>query len=299
MTVSPFVVTGQEAGLDDRQYIRRLRELLNDVPKAADEQGTGLGNALRYNLQTVPINDDDMFSVTVDGTQLQVVNTVSPTSTQVFVDFDTGRMIFGNPPSATANNITILKNTVRWRDSTLKEALTDGARMMWPKLGKIATDTSITLATLVWDYQLPSVFNDANIRITDVGIREIPQSTERFRPVTGWERVGNTTLRIPGSQGFSPGATVQIMYEAPYASLSEVEPKAQMLPLWYAAGMLLGFKESQRVRTDTQNVTAEASANPNGSQQNAGAFFMRQYTASLNQMARVRKAQGAQTVYDR
>lgn len=299
MTASPFIVTGQEAGLDDRDYIRRARELLKDIPQPADELGSGLGNALRYNQQTVPINDDDLFSITVAGTPVQVITTPTPTSGQVFVDFDTGRMIFGNPPPSGTNNISIIKNTVTWRDSTIKEALMDGVRNMWPKLGRVAVDTSITLATLVWDYQLPPIFNDQNVRITDVALREVPASSERFKPLTGWEFVPPITLRIPPSQWFTPGSTIEITYEAPFASLSEVEAKAQSLPIWYAAGMLLGFRESTRVRSDRQTVTAEQSANPVGSEQNAGTFYMRQFQTSLSQMARVRKALAPQTTYAR
>jgi len=299
VTVSPFVTTGQEAGLSDRQYIRRLRELLDDIPKPADEQGSGIGNALRYNMQTVPVNDDDYFSITVDGNPLAIIDVPTPSAGQVFVDFDTGRMIFGTPPSANTNNMTILKNTVRWRDSTLKESLMDGVRNMYPQVGRIATVEDISIAVLQWDYDLAPIFNDANMRITGVGIREIPASSNYYRPISGWEQIGNTILRIPSSQGYSPGATVQVSYEAPYASLSEVESKAQMLPLWYAAGMLLGFKEARRVRTDIQNVTAEASANQPGIQQNAGAFFMRQYQLSLSKMSRVRKAATPETDYAR
>lgn len=299
MTVSPFVTTGQEAGLSDRQYIRRLRELLDDIPKPADEQGSGLGNSIRYNVQTSPINDDDYLSVEVDGVNLQIIEVPTPTNGEVFVDFDTGRMIFGTPPAAEDNNILVLKNTARWRDSTLKEALMDGVRNMYPKMGKIATDESLSIAVLQWDYPLPSIFNDANLRITGVGIREIPASSNYFRPLSGWEQIGNTTLRVPPSQGFAPGATIQLTYEAPYGSLSEVEQKAQMLPIWYAAGMLLGFKDAKRQRVDTNNVTAEANANPPGSQQNSGAFFIRQFYTTLSQLARVRKSPTPQTDYDR
>lgn len=300
MTTIPFFATGQEGGLDDRGYIRRLRELIGDVPKAADEQGTGLGNALRYNMQTVPVNDDDLFSVTVNGTAQTVVMTPTPTAGQVFVDFDTGRMIYGTPPPSTpANNITIIKNTVRWRDSTLKEALMDGARNMWPKLGKRNVDQSLTLSTLNWDYALPALFNDPNIRIYDVGVREIPASAEFFHSIGDWEQTSLTNIRIPISQGFAPGSTLEIKYEGPYGSLSEVEPKAQMLPLWWAAGTLLGFKEAVRVRSDTQNVNAEASANPPGTQQNTGAWFIRQFYTSLNQMSRPRRAVAAGTMYNR
>lgn len=301
MTVSPFVTSGQESGLDDRTYIRRFRELIGDIPKAADEQGSGLGNALRYNMQTVPVNDDNYLSITVDGVAQQIVTSPQPSAGEVFVDFDTGRMIYGTPPATGTNNITILKNTVRWRDSTIKEALMDGVRNMYPKIFRLVQDTSITIATLVWDYELPSIFNDHFVRVTSVGLREIPASSNRFIPINAWEVIpGPTpTLRLPTSQGFSPGATIQITYEAPLASLSEVPPKAQALPLWYAAGMLLGFKEATRVRTDTQNVAAEAQANPVGSQQNAGVFFMRQFQTGLSQMSRVRSAAAPHTTYSR
>lgn len=300
-TSSPFITTGQEAGLDDRQYIRRLRELLSDIPKPSDEIGTGLGTALRYQIQTTPVNDDDLLTITVNGVAQNIITTQTPAAGQVYIDFDTGRMIFGTPPPSTpANNISIVKNTVRWRDSTLKEALMGGVRMLWPKLGRVARDTSITLSTLQWDYDLPSIFLDKNLRITSVGVREIPASSEYFREIHNWQYVsGSGLLRIPVSQGYSPGATVEINYEAPYASLSEVEPKAQELPLWYAAGMLLGFKESNRVRTDNQNVMSEANANPPGAQQNAGSFFMKQFWQARAEIARTRTAVGFSTTYQR
>lgn len=290
MTVSPFITTGQEAGLSNTQYIRRLRELLDDIPKPADEQASGLGNAKRYNFNIAPINDDQYCQIFVGGTQQQIIQVDTPTGNEVYVDFDTGRTIFGTPPPALANNINFYKNTVRWRDSTLLEALTDGARNMWPKLGRIAYDTSLSISVNVWQYQLPPIFNDPNVRLIDVSIREVPESTERFIPLSGWWLSGLNQLQLPTSQGFSPGATIMLEYEAPYASLSEVESKAQALPLWYAAGMLLGFKESRRVRTDTANVTTEAQANPVGAQSNAGSFYMRQFYTALSQMARVRRA---------
>ncbi len=246
------------------------------------------------------MNDDELLTVTVNGTPQQIVNVPTPAAAEVFIDFDTGRMIFGTPPPSTpANNLQIVKNTVKWRDSTLKESLMDGARMMWPKVGKIATDDSITLATLQWDYQLPPQFNDPMVRITSVETREIPASSNYFRPIQGWQRIGNDTLRIPVSQVFSPGTSVEIRYEAPYATLSDVEPSLQMLPLWWAAGTLLGFKETRRQASDIANVTAEAQANPPGGQQNAGTWYIRQFYQALAQISRPRSAQGMQSTYDR
>lgn len=295
--ISPSIFTGQEAGLDNRQYVRRLRELIGDIPKPADEQGSGVGNAIRYNMNVVPINDDDYLSVTVDGTPLQPVETPNPTANQVYIDFDSGRMEFGAPPSANTNNITVLKNTVRWRDSTMLEAMMDGVRNAWPKLGLIAVDTSLSISVNVWQYTLPAVFNDPNVRLIQVSVREVPAATERFHPISGWWISGNNQLQLPTSQSFSPGATIMLEYDAPYGSLSQLEGKAQSLPIWYAAGMLLGFKEATRVRTDTMNVTSEASANQVGAQQNAGSFFMRQYYTVLNQMARPRRMPSIMSTY--
>lgn len=298
--VSPFVTTGQEAGLDDRQYVRRLRELLSDVPKPADEQASGLGNAVRYNFNTVPIIDDPAScQLFVGATQQQIIQTPNPTpnSNEVYVDFDTGRAIFGTPPPFGQENITFLKNTARWRDSTLLESLADGMRSLWPKMGKRYNDTSLTIAVNQWQYDLPPIFSDPNVRILDVQLQEIPQSTERFIPDNYWTLTADNQLQFPPSQRYTPGATIMVIYEAPYASLSQLEAKAQMLPVWYAAGMLLSFKEATRVRTDTMNVTSEASANPPGSQQNAGAMFLRQYTTLLTQFARVRKARRFRTTY--
>ena len=299
MTTSPFVTNGQEMGMDERTYIHKLRELLGDIPRAADEQGTGLGTSLKYNMQTVPVNDDEYFSVVVDGSTLQVVTVPTPAPGQVFVDFDTGRTIYGLPPSANTNNIYISKNTVRWRDSMLKEALMGGVRQMSPKVGRNGEYTDITLATLQYEYPLPPLFADPAVRISEVGVREIPASTNFFRPISGWERINNTTLRIPPSQSFTPGATVQVLWDGPYGSLSEVEMGCADLPLWYAAGMLLGFKETRRSNSDIQNLAAEAGANPTGTQQNAGSFFMKQFYAALAQKARPQRARMPQSTYQR
>ncbi len=298
--VSPFVTTGQEAGLSDTQMLRRLRELMDDVPKPAEEQASGLGNALRYNFNTVPIIDDsETCELIVGSTKQQIIQTPDPAanSNQAYVNFDTGRVIFGTPPPFGENNITFFKDTARWRDSTLLESMADGARQMWPKLGKRDNDTSMTIAVNQWQYNLPPLFSDANVRIIDVQLREIPSSTNRFEPNNYWTLTANNQLQFAPSQFYTPGATIMVVYEAPYSSLSQVESKAQMLPIWYAAGMLLGFKEAKRTRTDTQNVASEASANPPGAQQNAGAFYMRQFYTGLAQLSRVRKARRFRTTY--
>jgi hypothetical protein len=92
-------------------------------------------------------------------------------------------------------------------------------------------------------------------------------------------------IEIPRSQYFTPGATLWLEYKAPFRSLSELEPQAYDLPLWYAAGQLLGFDESRRTKMDTQTPAAEASANPPGYQQNTGAWYMTQFRNMMASLA--------------
>src|SRR5215469_5933469 len=134
MVATPALTTGQEAGESDQKAIWKLRQLLGDIPKPGDEQASGLGNALRYNFNVVPINDDEYAQIFVGATQQTIIQTPTPTGTQVYVDFDTGRTIFGTPPPTGTNNIIFYKNSSRWRDSTLLEALMDGVRNLWPKI---------------------------------------------------------------------------------------------------------------------------------------------------------------------
>lgn len=299
---TPAIVTGQEAGISDEVFVARLRELLQDTPKPADEQATGTGTALRVRMQTVPINDDAMFSVVADNVTQAVVQTYNPAvgvpAGSVYVDFNTGLLIFGTPPSATTNNITVSKNSVKWRDSVLLETLKDGMREMSHRYFRVDTDSTLTTAVNVWDYTLPAIFFDPNVRLVDVAIRSIPYATERFRPISGWERIGLDTLRLPRSQAYPPGSSVQLTFEAPYTSLSQMEPKAQMLPLWYAAGTLMMFGEQKRVRTDIQNVAVEGQANPVSAHSNSGAALLRQFYTALDRGGRIHRSRRPMTTYE-
>jgi hypothetical protein len=109
----------------------------------------------------------------------------------------------------------------------------------------------------------------------------VPSSVNRPISISGFQRRGLNIIEIPTSQCYTPGATLFVEYTAPYRSLSELEPQLYDLPLWYAAGQLLGFDEARRTVTAVQGVSAEASAGPPGYQQNTGAWYMTQFRQML------------------
>lgn len=289
MTATPpleLSTVGSEAGVSDRTFTRRLRQLLRDIPVQANEQANGNGTSKFVQLQKVPIYDDSNCQVFVGTAQIPIVQTLTAlTSSNCFLDFDTGSLIFGSAPAAGSNNIVINHTRVRWSESVLLQSLYGGLRQLFPVLFKRDLDTSITMQVNQWLYPLPPEFWDPRVRFIAAYIQEVPSSVNRPMRISGFYRMGLQQIQIPTSQRYTPGSTLYLEYTAPYRSLSELEPQAYDLPLWYAAGQLLGFDEARRTRVDTQSPAAEASANPPGYQQNTGAWYMTQFRNLLNQLS--------------
>lgn len=281
-------IFGSEAGTGDRTFTWRLRQLLRDIPRQANEQASGDGATTFFQMQRVPIYDDQNTVITVGGTPVPITRSLDSLGpTNVYVDFDNGGIWFfqGFAPPAASNNIQIQKTQVRWTDGVMLASLNGGLRQMFPKFYKWAVDTSITLQVNQWDYTLPNPFWDPRVRILSVSIQEVPSSVNRPVPISGFTQRGLNVIDIPTSQRYTPGATVWIEYTAPYRSLSELEPQVYDLPLWYAAAQLLGFNEAKRTQVDTQSPAAEASANPPQYQQNAGSWFMNQFNLMMARSA--------------
>lgn len=279
-------MVGSEAGVSDRTFARRLRQLLRDLPVQANEQANGNGMSTVFQLTKVPIYDDSRCEVFVGSTQYPIVESPASLSTgNCFLDFDTGALIFHEPPAAGQNNVVIQHSRVRWTEAVLMASLYGGLRQLFPAMFKRQTDTSITMQVNQWLYALPEDFWDPRVRIIAAYIQEVPSSVNRPVPIAGFYRVGLNQLQVPTSQRYTPGATLWLDYTAPYRSLSELEPQAYDLPIWYAAGQLLGFDEPRRTRVDTQSPAAEQSANPPGYQQNTGAWFMTQFRTLLAQLS--------------
>lgn len=276
---------GSEAGVSDSVFVGRLRELLRDYPVGANEQANGNGTSTFFQMQKVPVNDDDYLMVTVNNTVVPLVSQRSQLGPgQCYIDFNSGMLVFGTAPTAGTSNISIQKQRVRWTTSVLLASLQGGLRQLFPALYKRATDTSITMQVNQWIYTLPQDFWDPRVQILAAYLQEVPASVNRPVPIPGVFRIGLRDLQVPTSQYYTPGATLWLEYKAPYRSLSELEPQAYDLPLWYAAAQLLGFDEARRTRMDTQTPAAESTANPPQYQQNAGTWYMTQFRALLGQL---------------
>jgi hypothetical protein len=276
---------GSEAGVSDHVFVQRLRQLLRDNPVPANEQANGNGTSTFFQMQKVPIHDDKYVVVAVSGVSVPLTNSRGGiTTSNCYIDYDSGMLIFGTPPAAGAGNITIQKQRVRWSESVLLQSLQGGVRQLFPQLYKRAMDLSITMQVNQWVYELPQDFWDPRVQILAGYLQEVPSSVNRPVPISGIYRLGLRQLQVPTSQWFTPGATLWLEYKAPYRSLSELEPQAYDLPLWYAAAQLLGFDEARRTRMDTITPTAESSANPPQYLQNAGSWYMTQFKALLAQL---------------
>lgn len=280
MTVLEVGPWGSEAGVSDRTFIKRLRQLLRDNPVSAIEQTSGNATSTYFQLNQVPIYEDKYVTVTVGGAGINIIQSRDALAPgNCFIDFDTGVVIFGAAPPAGSNNIIVQKSKVRWSDSVLMTSLEAGLRALFPSLFKLAIFTGITMQVNTWLYTLPSDFWDPRVQFTKFAIQEVPSSVNQPRWMGGMYRVGLNQIQIPISQAFTPGATLWLEYKAPYRSLSELEPQAYDLPLWYAAGQLLGFDEARRTRSDTLTTSGDASANPPQYHQNTGGWYMSQFNA--------------------
>lgn len=275
-------VTPAAGGVDEETFIYRLRSRLRDFPKVADQQINGVGGTTTRYLCSPPINDDSNLQISVGGALTPWTTTRPPQAGQVYVDCDSGLLIFGAAPPAGVNNIQVQKMQVRWRNGVLLDALNAGLRATFPLRWQRCIDTSIQLKTLVYDYDLPDVFSDPIIQISSVAVREIPATTERFVPIPGAYRVGSRTLHVPWSQSFSPGSTLRIEYIGPYRSLSELNPQDFELPILYACGQLLAFNEVQRGRMDQQKTATGEDATPPDQQIKSASWFYQRFQDELN-----------------
>jgi hypothetical protein len=292
VTIATPIVSGpwgSEGSLDDEGYLLQVRERLDDWPVPKQIQFTPTGNSTLFKSPAIKMNDDAYFAVTINGVVQQTVSRRADlTSSNAYVDYNTGSVLFGTPPQADPNSVVIQMNQVRWRDSKILSLLYEGLQSLFPKMFREGVYSGIQMAVNTWDYVLPPDFADPGVRVISYGMREIPSTTNRFRPMnTAYVVHGNPPLlRIPPSQYFSPGATLEIRYTAPYRNLSDVDGRATALPILYACAMLLGFEESKRTIAAGQTTTTDTSAQPVQYQQNAGSWYMAQYRALLANLVR-------------
>jgi hypothetical protein len=298
--VATVYAATQAAGQDDLTYIKRFREMTRDQPRFFPETFTGDGAMTVFNAQRAPINDDEFFSVVADAIATPWTVSYPPGPGQVYVEFDTGTLVFSDPPEGNSpKNVYITKRIVRWRDSAIQSALMDGLRQTFPALWTVYVDTSVTIQQDTYDYTLPFQFNDPAVRISSVAVQDIPSSIEPFRKIISWERVGTTSLHIFGPNAYTPGAVLRIEYMGPYNSLGDLQPQAYELPVLYAAGSLMVYGEARRSETNTQTVQGPEQSLPPGQMQAAGGVFLQQFAQLKANLERPMPMGGWRSTYRR
>lgn len=297
--------TGSSAGTSDLVFINRLREFMEDVPLFSPQNTSATGGS-EYRAVDFPIYDGDpyndssqRFVITVNQQVQQLVDSRADLSAagQVAIDYENG-WLYWHPSYPPSGTLQVRASKVRWRDERMLEALYGGLRAMARVCRQDQVDTSISLAVLVWEYNLPPIFWDPQTRITNVEVLDIPFQMNRYTAMD-WHRGSLTTIVLPASQFYTPGAQVRVRYQGGYQSLGDLPDSETQLPLLWAKGYLLSNKEMVRVRQDTANVSADQNANPVGSSQNAGAFFFSLFEKELARMQRVMPMARPLSVYGR
>jgi hypothetical protein len=290
----PAPVASDTTGLPDSQWITAVRDGLEDYPEYTLESWTadgtnGVVGPAANPLKTTkrPINDGSL-SVRNNTTAVNftIITTGTPTATQVLANLNIGELTFASAPAA-GNQIQISYQAVKWRDQKILDALDGGLRAMFPRVGKVYTDTSINIQVNVWDYTMPIWCQDPRSRILDVSIRDPGILVEPYRQLPGYRRINLTTIRIPLSQRYSPVANLMIVGWGPYLTLGDMEPQLYDLPIWYALSVLLPKKESFRLRQDTAvPLTQEGGQQPTLLTQ-TGEYYHQRFEAELERLKKV------------
>jgi len=303
-TQVPPPVAADSTGLQDAQWIAKVRDSLDDTPRWLLEQIAGDGvngvnsaSAAPWSVQFPKINGS---SVSGDNTPLITDVTANPNvvyavvdfptvpaSGQVQVNYDTGELTFNAPPP-NGHTLNVSYQTCKWRDQTILDSLIEGLHAMFPVVGKTYTDQSIQIRVNQWDYQLPAWFNDPRSKIIQIEVNDLNIPTEPFKMAPpGEERVGLGVLHLPWAQRFGPTAILRIVGWGPYLRLADLEPQLFHLPVWAALGSLLPKREVKRIRDDTMVPAAQLGAAQPTLHLQTGDYWERRFQAGLATLARL------------
>lgn len=282
----PFAAEG--TGLNDAQWITDCRDALKDWPMYTNESGTGNGvsgavsaGSTPWRVTRPPINDGSL-SVTVAGGAQTVIETGTPTGTQVLVNYDTGELTFGTVPASSAA-IAIGYQLCTWRDRTILTALMAGLREMFPRVGKLHSDQSNLVQVNTWEYQLPGWAMDPRSQILRLQVRDPDVPTQDWKDIWKYERVGLGTIRIPSAQRYSTAARMRVQGWGPYLELGDLEPQLYHLPIWFAAGTLLLKKASLQARSDSMPAV-EQGAQRVTDMASLGQLYLQRFDSAMQEM---------------
>lgn len=290
----PNPVAGDSTGLSDTQWITDARDALRDYPEYFLDSWTadGTNGVISWNaapLKTThkPIYDGSLLvRDTTSGTSYSVITSGTPSGTQVLVNYDTGEITWASAPT-NGHVINLSYQTIKWRDYSISDALYAGLRAMFPRVGKVYVDTSVSIQVNVWDYQLPVWFQDPRSILLKVEIADPYIPTEPFVPMLNCERVGLDLLHIPIAGKYSPVARLRITGWGPYLTLGDLEPQLYQLPIWYALSVLLPKQESKRIREDTMVPLTQEGGQQPGLLTQTGDYYAKRFEQELQRLSRM------------
>ena len=293
----PLPVAADSTGLPDSTWVTHVRNRLKDYPKYTTETWTadGANGTVGYTgapltVAKPPINitGDIMSGVSSlqvrDNTAAQnytVITSGTPSATQVLVNHDTGEIQWATPP-AVGHAIQYAYQFCKWTDASIVAALYDGLHAMFPRVGKTYTDVTIPIQVNVWDYTLPTWFQDPRSKLLSLEIDDPFIPTEPFKPAPpGARRVNLTQLHLPWAQAYGPTARLRVSGWGPYLTLGDLEPQLFELPSWYALGVLLPNQETKRIREDTFVALSQTGGQSPGLNMQTGDYFARRFEAAM------------------
>ena len=303
-------------GNPDSYFIGRVRRNLRDVPVTFRDPFTGDGitggqtaGAQPWRLLKFPVVNPARESlqagagrvVSVAGVTISPANTfydsaTAPGAGQVNVITETGEMIFGTVPPASQAILATYQAT-RFSTQAILDALGEGLAQLYPEVYETAADsTSITLTPTTTEYTLPTAFNDPRVEVLSMEVAP-PSGIITYFDTGLFDTVGANEGILKVQQAWPPGSVVRLTYNAPYQALSDLEPQAMWLPVYYALSTLLEEQETSRSRqSDLIALTGEGGTKP-GDAGNVADRWMNKYLAGKAQLAR--REPVAVTVKDR
>lgn len=302
----PVPVQAESTGLADSSWASDVRDALRDYPQYNLFSWTADGTNGIISAGAAPVRVPP--PIYADGSNSGTVNVVdstssttytpifsgTPTGTQVLVNQNTGELTFASAPT-NGHVIQINYQAVKWTDTSILRVLYDGLHNMFPSVGRLYVDTSISIKVNVWDYTLPTWAQSPGAKVTKIEVADPFVVTEPFRPWSGaMRRIGYSTIHLPQSQRFSPVARLRIEGWGPFITLGDLPLELYELPILYALGTLMPKQETFRLREDTMVPMVQEGGQQPGLLTSLGETFRERFESKLEALSRKYGPPGAQ-----
>lgn len=201
----------------------------------------------------------------------------------VFINSDTGEVAFGSPPGV--GTMAVSYQGVRYSDTQILDALSDGLHLLWPEIWNWSTDTtSIFVSPTQYEYSLPAAFQDNRCVLRTVEFAP-PSGIVRYFKTSLWHQIEDPTNPLLVFSRIPPVAsTVRLGYVKPLAALSETPSIAQNLPVYYALARLCLDQETMRGRSDDISaLTGEGALQPSAAL-NTADYWLQQFSTQLTRL---------------